>query len=133
MNRSALYGLTLLLLAGTAAAQEKPADISRQIIGTWEGAYQSQAVPPGNLKLVVAREAGVWKATLQIVTEQPPNAGELREFTIQGNTVSWIQDVDDMQCKSVSTLVAGVLKGEAECSQGGAVVLTATFLLEKKQ
>ena len=133
MNRSALYGLTLLLLSGTASAQEKPADISRQIIGTWEGAYQSQAVPPGNLKLVVAREAGVWKATLQIITEQPPNAGELREFTIQGNTVSWIQDVDDMQCKSVSTLVAGVLKGEAECSQGGAVVLTATFLLEKKQ
>ena len=133
--RIAISGLLWLSLAGAAQAQSPPAptaDISKQLVGTWEGPYQSEAVPPGNLKLVVAREANQWKASLAIMTEQPPAAGELRDFAVEGDSVSWVQDVDTMTCKSVAKLVAGMLKGDAECSQGGAVVLTATFLLEKK-
>jgi hypothetical protein len=136
MNRLALAGFLWLGLAGAAQAQNAPApaaDIAKQLIGTWEGPYQSEAVPPGSLKLVVAREANrEWKVSLAIITEQPPAAGELRDFAVEGNSVSWVQDVDEMSCRSVAKLVAGMLKGDAECSQGGAVVLTATFLLEKK-
>jgi hypothetical protein len=133
--RSAISGLLWLSLAGAAQAQNPAApaaDISQQLVGTWEGPYQSEAVPPGNLKLVVSREANQWKVSLAIITEQPPAAGELRDFAVEGNSVSWVQDVDEMTCRSVAKLVAGMLKGDAECSQGGAVVLTATFLLEKK-
>ena len=135
MIRNALLTLALLAAAGSAGAQSKPAgDLPKQLIGTWEGPYQSEAVPPGSLKLVVARAAnGDWNVTLEVISDQPPPAGEVKEFAVQGDSVSWVQDISDMQCKSVAKLVAGVLKGDAECSQGGAVVLTATFLLEKKQ
>lgn len=135
MNRFALAGLLWFGLAGAAQAQHPAApaaDLAKQIIGTWEGPYQSEAVPPGSLKLVVAQEAKAWKASLEIISEQPPAAGELRDFIVEGNSVSWVQDVDEMTCRCVARLVAGLLKGDAECSQGGAVVLTATFLLEKK-
>ena len=135
MIRKALLTLALLAAAGTAGAQGKPAgDLAKQLIGTWEGPYQSEAVPPGSLKLVVARAPnGDWNVTLEVISDQPPPAGEVKEFAVQADSVSWVQDISDMQCKSVAKLVAGVLKGDAECSQGGAVVLTATFLLEKKQ
>jgi hypothetical protein len=136
MNRLALAGFLSFSLAAAAQAQDAPApaaDISKQLIGTWEGPYQSEAVPPGSLKLVVAREANKeWKVSLAIISDQPPAAGELRDFAVEGNSVSWVQDIDEMTCRSVAKLVAGLLKGDAECSQGGAVVLTATFLLEKK-
>jgi hypothetical protein len=136
MTRTLFAGLVLLAFAGTAGAQAKPAapDISSQLIGTWEGPYQSEAVPPGSLKLVIAQvEKREWKVTLEVISDQPPPAGEVRDFTVEAGTVSWIQDIADMQCRSVAKLVAGVLKGDAECTQGGAVVVTATFLLEKKK
>lgn len=136
MNRFALAGILCLGLAGAAEAQNPAApvaDFAKQLIGTWEGPYQSEAVPPGSLKLVVAQDANqTWKASLEIISEQPPAAGELRDFTVEGNSVSWVQDVDEMSCRCLAKLVSGLLKGDAECSQGGAVVLTATFLLEKK-
>ena len=135
MIRSAYRALALLALTtGTAAAQQPATpDISRQLLGTWEGPYQSEAVPPGSLKLTVAKgEKQEWKVTLTVISDQPPAAGDVTDFTVQGNTVSWVQDIADMQCKSSATLVAGVLKGTAECSQGGAVVVTATFLLGKQ-
>jgi hypothetical protein len=137
MNRSLLSGLVLLALSGTAAAQDKPvpsAELSRQLIGTWEGPYQSEAVPPGSLRLIIAQdEKHEWKISLEVISDQPPPAGEVRDFTVEAGTVSWAQDIGDMLCRSVAKLVAGVLKGDAECTQGGAVVLTASFLLEKKK
>jgi len=135
MIRSAYRVLALLALTTGAAAAQQPAtpDISRQLLGTWEGPYQSEAVPPGSLKLTVAKgEKQEWKVTLTVISDQPPAAGDVTDFTVQGNTVSWAQDIAEMQCKSTATLVAGVLKGTAECSQGGAVVVTATFLLGKQ-
>ncbi|HTL04159.1 MAG TPA: hypothetical protein VL241_00310, partial [Gemmatimonadales bacterium] len=98
-----------------------------------EGPYQSEAVPPGSLRLTIAKgDKNEWKVTLTVLSDQPPPAGDVLEFTVQGNTISWSQDIADMQCKNSAQLVAGVLKGTAECSQGAAVVVTATFLLGKQ-
>jgi hypothetical protein len=135
MIGSVSRALAVLALTSGIAAAQQPAtpDISRQLLGTWEGPYQSEAVPPGTLKLTVAKgDKQEWKVTLTVLSDEPPPAGEVQDFTVQGNTVSWAQDIADMQCKSTATLVAGVLKGSAECSQGGAVVVTATFLLGKQ-
>ena len=118
--------------ARMASAQVPSPDISKQIIGTWQGPYQSEAVPPGSLKLVIARDATGWKVTMDVISDQPPAVGDIKDFTVDNGTLSWSQDIQDMNCKSTATLVSGVLKGSAECSQGGAVVVTATFLLEKK-
>ncbi len=135
MIRSAFRALAFLALTTGAAAAQQPAtpDISRQLLGTWEGPYQSEAVPPGSLKLTVAKgDKQEWKVTLTVISDQPSAAGEVQDFTVQGGTVSWSQDIADLQCKSTATLVAGMLKGNAECTQGGAVVVTATFLLGKQ-
>jgi len=133
-----LFRLTVSALAGivfsarVASAQVPAPDISKQIIGTWQGPYQSEAVPPGSLKLVIARDATGWKVSMDVISDQPPPVGDVKDFTVDKGTISWSQDIQDMNCKSTATLVSGVLKGSAECSQGGAVVITATFLLEKK-
>jgi hypothetical protein len=133
-----LFRLTVSALAGVvlsarvASAQVPAPDISKQIIGTWQGPYQSESVPPGSLKLVIAHDATGWKVTMDVISDQPPPVGDIKDFTVDKGTLSWSQDIQDMNCKSTATLVSGVLKGSAECSQGGAVVLTATFLLEKK-
>ena len=133
LQRLTLSGLLLVALSAHVGSAQTPApDISKQLIGTWEGPYQSESVPPGSLKLVVAREANQWKVSLTVISDQPPAAGDIKDFTVDKATITWTQEIGDMECRSTATLVSGLLKGSAECSQGGAVVLTATFLLEKK-
>ena len=135
MTRITLLACALAALALPAAAQtaRKP-DITKELIGTWEGPYTSEAAPPGSLRLVVALgENQEWKVTLDVISDQAPPSGEVRNFTVDGNTVSWVQSVGDLECSSNVTLVAGILKGGAECLQNGALVLTAGFLLEKKK
>lgn len=138
MIRIALLTISLIALAGGNAAAQAPTkapakpDVSRQLLGVWEGPYQSEAVPPGSLKLTVARDQATWKVTLEVISDQPPVAGEVQNFTVEGSTISWMQVIADMECHSTATLVAGILKGAAECTQAGAVAVTASFLLEKK-
>ncbi len=131
--RLTVPALAAVLLSSRGATAQVPApDISKQLVGTWEGPYQSESVPPGSLKLVIARDATGWKVSMEVISDQPPPVGDVKDFTVDKGTVTWNQDIQDMTCRSTATLVSGVLKGSAECSQGGAVVLTATFLLEKK-
>ncbi len=122
----------LLCVLALAAQSVRAQDQTKEVTGVWEGPYQSDAVPPGNLKLTVARTpAKEWQVTLEVFADQPPTTGSVRDFKVEGNKVSWVQDIADMVCASAGTMTAGVLKGTAECSQGGAVVVTATFLLAK--
>jgi len=138
MTRIALLTVAFIALAGRSTSAQAPTkeptkpDISRQILGVWGGPYQSESVPPGSLKLTIAREQGTWKVVLEVISDQPPPAGEVRNFTVEGNTISWVQDIGDMECHNAATLVAGILKGTAECTQGGVVAVVASFLLEKK-
>jgi hypothetical protein len=132
--------LTLALSAlgfGPAAAQVRPEpktdDITPKLLGTWEGPYQSEQAPPGGLKLVIAKEGAAWKVTLAVVSDQPIDAAEVRDFKVEGNEITWVQDIMDMQCKSLARLTAGnTLTGGSECSQAGTVSITATFVLLKQ-
>jgi hypothetical protein len=131
--RTAIPALLLALAAAPLAAQgSNNQDVSRRIQGVWEGAYESAQVPPGSLKLTIGREGEAWKVTLEVFTEQPPPAGEVRNFSVSGSKLSWVQTIAEMECASTATLENGLLKGSAECIQGGAIVATATFSLEKK-
>lgn len=135
MTRLGFSTLALLLVGTGSAAAQKPAtpDITKQLIGIWEGPYQSEAVPPGTLKLSIAKgDHQEWKVTLDVMSDQPPPTGEVKDFAVEAGTVSWTQEIADMVCTSRATLVAGMLKGTAECTQGGVVALTATFLLGKQ-
>ncbi|HEU5217714.1 MAG TPA: hypothetical protein VFU23_03600 [Gemmatimonadales bacterium] len=136
MIRSASITLGLLAFAaGSVRAQvptPKTDDMSSKIIGTWEGPYQSDQASPGTLRLVVGKEADVWKVTLQVQTDQPIDAADVEEFKVDGAQVSWMQGIMGMECRTQATLENGTLKGTTECSQGGAVAITATFLMLKK-
>ena len=136
MIRSASIMFGLLLLATAPALAQVPApktnDTGSQLMGTWEGPYQSDQAPPGNLKLVIGKEASVWKVTLQVLTDQPIDATEVRDFKVEGAQISWSQDIMGMECRSQANLESGTLKGGTECSQGGAVAVSATFVMLKK-
>ena len=128
---TALVVLTALPAASQVRPQPKAEDIGPKLIGTWQGPYQSEQAPPGGLKLVIGKEAAAWKVTLGVVSDQPIDAAEVREFKVEGSQVSWAQDIMGMECKTLATLENGTLKGGTECSQGGAVAITATFVLLK--
>ena len=136
MIRSASIMFGLLMLAAAPAHAQVPTpktdDMSAKFIGTWEGPYQSDQAPPGNLRLVIAQDAGAWKATLQVLTDQPIDAAEVRDFKVDGAQITWAQDIMGMECRSQATLENGTLKGGTECSQGGAVAINATFVMLKK-
>lgn len=136
MKRIALFALTLFALSSIpATAQQMPgkADMSKEILGVWEGPYQSDQVPPGSLRLTVAQEGQVWKVTLEVITDQAPGSGEVRDFKVEGDQITWAQTVGDFDCLNRGTVAGGILKGTAECSQNGAVALTASYILEKKK
>jgi hypothetical protein len=136
MLRSASVVFGLLILAAAPARAQVPTpktdDIGHSLIGTWEGPYQSDQAPPGSLRLVIGKEADAWKVTLQVVSDQPIDAAEVRDFKVEGGQISWVQDIMGMECKTQANLENGTLKGGTECSQGGAVAITATFLMLKK-
>ena len=138
MIRFATLAVGLAVLGfSPAAAQVKPEpktdDISPKLLGTWQGPYQSEQAPPGGLKLVIAMEGAVWKVTLAVVADEPIDAAEVREFKVEGNEITWTQDIMDMTCKTLAHLTAGsTLTGGTECSQGGTVAITATFVLLKQ-
>ncbi len=133
-SASVLLGLLALAAGGLSAQMPMPKtdDISPKLIGTWEGPYQSDQAPPGALRLVIAKEAEVWKVTLQVQSDQPIDAAEVRDFKVEGAQISWAQDIMGMECKTEATIENGTLKGGTECSQGGAVSITATFVMLKK-
>jgi hypothetical protein len=124
----------LVALLATAVASAVPAqgDLGKQIIGTWLGPYQAEQVPPGSLKLVVAKDTSGWKVTMDVISDDPPAVGEVREFKIEVDQVSWVQDIAEMECRAVAKMVGGALKGQSECTQGGAVTVTATWVLLKQ-
>jgi hypothetical protein len=136
MIRSATVMFGLLMLAAAPANAQVPTpktdDISPQLIGTWEGPYQADQAPPGALRLVIGKEAGAWKVTLQVQSDQPIDAADVRDFKVEGAQISWVQDIMGMECKTQAMLENGTLKGGTECSQGGAVAITATFVMLKK-
>ena len=136
MTRSLTVTFGLLVLAAAPALAQVPTpkteDISPKLVGTWEGPYQSEQAPPGNLRLTIAKEAGAWKVSLSVVADQPVDAAEVRDFKLDGSQLSWAQDIMGMECKSQANLESGTLKGGTECAQGGSVVVTATFVMLKK-
>ena len=128
----------LVLLAAPAVAQSptpKPnspaTSAEKPFLGTWEGPYQSAQAAPGEIRLVISRDTAL-KASLTVMSDQPIEAGEVRELKVEDNVLSWVQDIMGMTCRAAAMINAGTLKGETVCEQGGAVAITATWVLVKK-
>ena len=127
----------LVLLAAPLAAQSPapkptpPTSAEKPFIGTWEGPYTSEQASPGELRLVISKDTTL-KAALTVMSDQPIEAGETRELKVEDGVLSWVQDIMGMVCKASAMVNAGTLKGETVCEQGGAVAITATWVLVKK-
>ena len=127
----------LVFLAAPAAAQSpspKPTpatNAEKPFLGTWEGPYQSEQAAPGEIRLVISRDTAL-KASLTVMSDQPIEAGEVRELKVEDHVLSWVQDIMGMTCRASAMINAGTLKGETVCEQGGAVAITATWVLVKK-
>lgn len=127
----AASALPAVAQAPTPRPTPTPASVENGLIGTWEGPYQSDQAPPGLLRLVISKDTA-WKATLGVLTDQDVPAGEVQELKINGEGLSWVQEIMGMICRSTASLEAGSLKGDTSCEQGGAVAITASFVLLKK-
>ncbi len=138
MKRFLLAAALLAATALPAAAQAPtpkpsptPASVEKLLVGTWEGPYQSAQAPPGLLRLVIAKDS-LWKATLGVITDQDIPAGEVQELKVEGEHLTWVQEIMAMVCRTSASLDSGTLKGETSCEQGGMVAITASFVLLKK-
>ena len=127
----------LVLLAAPAVAQSPapkpsaPTAAEKPFLGTWEGPYTSEQAAPGELRLVISRDTAL-KATLTVMTDQPIDAGEVRELKVEDNVISWVQDIMGMVCRASAMINSGTLKGETVCEQGGVAAITAAWVLVKK-
>jgi hypothetical protein len=129
---SLAFTLLALGAAPVFAQATAAADLTPQLIGTWEGPYQSEQAPPGSVRLVIAKEAGEWRVSLGVVSDQEIPSSEVKEFAVDGNQISWVQEIMGMECRSLATLDHGTLTGGTECGQSGAVAILATFVLLKQ-
>jgi hypothetical protein len=128
-----VLALSLTTLGATIALAQQPATGSpagprsdhARMVGTWEGPFQMQST--GAMELLVARDS-VWRVKMQLIVDHPFPPVDLRDFEVDGRTVTWVADLMGTACKATSRLDdAGRLKGEMVCD-----ARTLTFDLAKK-
>lgn len=134
-NTLIAFGFALLAPVAARAQSSGPspapsaAVFEKTLLGTWEGPYQSEQTPPGGLRLSITKQDTLWKATLTVLNDQDMPGSEVTEFKVSGGHISFAQEIMGMTCRANAELVAGTLKGESQCEQGGTVVVTATWVL----
>ncbi len=100
------------------AQQPSPAPIERQVQGTWEGVFQSDHVPPGPLRLVVARDSA-WRVRIELRANEQDFFTDASAATLEGNILSWRHEMMGQPCRGMVVLKGGLLKGETTCGEGG--------------
>ena len=81
----------------------------------------------GGMELLVARDS-VWRVKMQLIVDHPFPPLDVRDFKVDGKTVSWVNDLMGTPCKTTATLDDGnKMKGEMVCD-----ARTLTFALAKK-
>jgi len=97
------------------------------MLGTWAGTFQMQQT--GGMELLVARDSTntAWRAKMQLIVDHPFPPVDLRDFTVDGKTVTWVSDLMGTACKAKAALDGNTMKGEMVCD-----ARTLTFDLTKK-
>jgi hypothetical protein len=95
-------------------------DTTADLVGTWDGLFNSTAMGQGAMKLVVSKRAD-WKATITIARDESMSA-EATNFKVQGKELSWTLDLHGHACDSTAIVEGSVLKGETSC--GGQMAFT---------
>jgi hypothetical protein len=86
----AAFGMTAVQAEGQSA------DPLSTIAGTWRGPVLTDG-PSGIMTVAVVQEAGTWKTTTDYEGDGIPPAGEVRDFKVEGNVVTWAQSVGEFE------------------------------------
>lgn len=124
--------MPVLLLVFAVLALGKPAPMLAQaahhsahadttnLVGTWDGLFNSAAMGQGGMKLVISKRTE-WKTTVTLTRDESMSA-EAGDFKVQGKELSWTLDLHGTPCDSTALVEGSVLKGETSC--GGQVAFT---------
>lgn len=122
----------LVLAAAPAAAQSSPkvgsadAKAVTNFVGEWEGAYQTDHGPNGPMSMRISKDSA-WKATAEVVSGSQTIPTRISDVSVDGNTITWAQEIMGMSCKTSAILDGAELKGTTDCGHA-----SMTIALKKK-
>jgi len=120
----------VFLTAPLAAQTPAPAPAIADWVGTWKGPFTTDG-PFGTLTLTVELEGEAWKVANTWEGDGVPPSGEVRKWSVAGNSFSFVQTVGEFEVFVKGTLENGVLKGTLEAFQAGSMVGTGSLELKK--
>lgn len=129
--RRLLFLVAALGVTAAVPAKGQSANPGRTVLGTWRGPVLTDG-PSGIMTVVVLQEAGVWKTTTDFEGDGIPPAGEVRDFNVEGNVVTWVQTVGEFEVVYRAMVEGDLMKGDLEAYQGGTMVAAGTFELKKQ-
>jgi hypothetical protein len=117
---------TVLLTAPVAAQTPAPAPTVADWVGSWKGPFTTDG-PFGTITLTIERAGDVWQVTNLCEGDGVPPSGEVRMWSIAGNSFSFVQSVGEYEVFVKGTLENGVIRGTLEAFQAGTMVATGAI------
>lgn len=117
---------TVVLTAPVAAQTPVPAPAVADWVGAWKGPFTTDG-PFGTLTLTIERAGDAWQVTNLWEGDGVPPSGEVRMWSIAGNSFSFVQAVGEFEVFVKGTLENGVIKGALEAFQAGSMVATGAI------
>jgi hypothetical protein len=122
----------LVLAGASVGAQSSPKaggpgpKAPPNFVGEWEGAYQTDHGPNGPMSMRISKDS-VWKATADVVSGSQTIPTVISDVSVQGNTITWAQEIMGLSCKTSAVLDGVELKGTTDCGHA-----SMTIVLKKK-
>ena len=122
-----LLGATVALAQHPPSGQSHAPSADQAMLGTWAGSFVMQA--KGGMELLVARDStgAGWHVKMQLMVDHPFPPIDVREFKVDGKTVTWLSDLMGTTCEAKAALDGDTMKGDIVCD-----ARTLTFDLRKK-
>ena len=134
MIRQVVIALAFVVAASARTRAQAPGPnasvatdtVTKQLLGVWEGTYQTDHGPSGGFVMTIARDSG-WTVTIEMTSDGQSIPTRVSDFKVEGSSLSWIQELMGMSCRGSAVHAAATLRGEASCDHGA-----ASFLLRRK-
>jgi hypothetical protein len=132
-HRIAAITIAVLLVSVPVRAQlptSKPAvggdKATISFVGEWEGTYQTNHGPGGSMSMRIAKDS-IWKATAEVLSGSQAMPTRITNVSVEGNTITWTQELMGMSCKASAVVDGAELKGTTACEHG-----SMTMVMRKK-
>jgi hypothetical protein len=124
-------GWAQTLAAPEELSEERPV-VLEEWIGQWSGPFAFGGDgPSGSMRLLIARNGEEWRVVSELRAEDAPPGGEVREWVVRGDRVSYLQWYNDVEVTFRGRLVEGELVGDLEAWREGEEMGIATYRLRR--